>query len=386
MADGKKITFGGAFLNYIEDNVVDNRLKIYGQIGINIDTSIADTRINGSVLLCNTSGAVLLSRPGTDIVAYSDFKFNANTDKVKWLGTTADISSDASSNLIMNSANLTVAPSLTTLNGDLLFTGTDREIQWNGGSTLIYDTNDTLFMQNIAPTKKIKLYCDDKMDLVSNSGAIEVASSGDLTLRSFGTGIVKINTNTTATNALVAVGGDLTFRGSVFSPALQVLGGVFSQTANKTVANTVTPTSIIGTGIGSLTIPANIAAVGNCINLRLQGYMDTNNSTTITFEYLYGATSMHTQVVSLAAIPANSQWTMDVMFTVRTIGLTGTVVINGQFRYDDSGVLKGSPIVKTTTSTIDTTIANLVDVKATWGTAQPDNTITTQIGSLTTRY
>ena len=50
---------------------------------------------------------------------------------------------------------------------------------------------------------------------------------------------------------------------------------IYRQTADKTVANTTTETSIIGTGVGTLPLPANFLIPGRTLRLTFEGVYST---------------------------------------------------------------------------------------------------------------
>jgi len=68
-------------------------------------------------------------------------------------------------------------------------------------------------------------------------------------------------------------------------------------------------------------------------------------------------------------------WHLEVYVTCRSTGGSGTVVAAGVFENNEGTVFS---LVKTSTTTIDTTAANLLQVTGTWGTASASNTITCQ--------
>ncbi len=71
-----------------------------------------------------------------------------------------------------------------------------------------------------------------------------------------------------------------TFSARVAGATVYRGGILFSQTSNVTVANTTTETSLLGTGIGSATLPANFAVAGRAIRVRSYGYISNTATTT----------------------------------------------------------------------------------------------------------
>lgn len=155
----------------------------------------------------------------------------------------------------------------------------------------------------------------------------------------------------------------------------QMAGTRFVSTADATVANTTTETTIIGTGTGmSQTIAAGEMAIGRTITVRTMGYVSSTGSPTITFKMKHGTTVVATSpAITCTSLTSAG---VDVFFTItfRTIGASGTVTVTGY------AVVNGTttPIVTAGTTTVDTTASKLLDVTATWSAASASNTITGQ--------
>jgi hypothetical protein len=64
-------------------------------------------------------------------------------------------------------------------------------------------------------------------------------------------------------------------------------------TTVKTTANTTTATTIFGTGVGTLTLPANFAVAGRTVRIRAGGIYSTDGAgRTIAFTMKFGATRL----------------------------------------------------------------------------------------------
>lgn len=182
------------------------------------------------------------------------------------------------------------------------------------------------------------------------------------------------------------IGGDLVFRSAVFAGGLPALAGIFTATSDQQIVNTTTETTLIPTGVGFLTIPANIAVIGNTISISMSGYLDTAFTPNLTLRFKYGATTLQTQVLGLATIGPTSYWGLDCKFVIRSIGATGTVQFSGNFNYDDTGTQKSIGLVSASTSVIDTTSASAIDVTAQWSAANAGNDIVCQIATVSTLF
>lgn len=173
------------------------------------------------------------------------------------------------------------------------------------------------------------------------------------------------------------------------STARQVFSGVlFTQTADKTVTNTVTETSIIGTGVGSLatamTLPANFFVAGKAIRVRIGGIYSTPiGVASLIIKVKYGATTIATiTTTSLLSAASNLEFDGEVLITCRTTGATGTVVVHGDIEYSTgiTGTIAVDPLNNAgAATTIDTTASSLIDVTVQW-----DTNTTTRIATSTT--
>ena len=165
-----------------------------------------------------------------------------------------------------------------------------------------------------------------------------------------------------------------------------LVGTIFTQTADQTIADTTTETTLFGTGIGTLTLPANFWVVGKTIRIEIHGdFADTGNPTAEIQAY-YGATSLiDSGAITLSGLAGTEEWECEVVITCRSIGASGTVqtVIDWEYettvgssaieRLDVEGVLR----------TIDTTASGALDVTFQWGTAAAANTIHSHVAFVT---
>ena len=161
---------------------------------------------------------------------------------------------------------------------------------------------------------------------------------------------------------------------------MSVMGVLFTQTADQTIANTVTETTLFGTGVtvgGGLTLPANFFVAGKTLKLHIHGYHSSTGNPNVTIKIKLGSTVVAT-ATDVSGNGATDGFYFDGEIVCRTTGATGTVSAGGQ--YDEvhtSGLNMG--IVQTGTTTIDTTASQVIDVTLTWGTADAGNTVTSQI-------
>lgn len=148
---------------------------------------------------------------------------------------------------------------------------------------------------------------------------------------------------------------------------------IFTQTADVTVANTTSELTLLGSGIGSLTLPANFFYPGRSIRVKLWGYFTNAGNPTMTMSLKLGSTIIATTGVS--TMGPNVSTTLqenEILLTCRSSGATGKIMAQG--RCICGTVIMGW--VNTAEATIDTTQALTIDVTNTWGTASASNSIT----------
>ena len=153
------------------------------------------------------------------------------------------------------------------------------------------------------------------------------------------------------------------------------LFGLYAQTVQSaTVTNTTTETSIIGTGVGSLTVPADTFSVGDSYHGKVGGVISHQNGDEITIRIKTGATVLaSTGLISLTA-STTLGWELELDFTIATIGATGDICTNGNFAYNrNSGSLEG--YVFQDVQPINTTIANTLDITVEWNQAKTQDQI-----------
>ena len=151
--------------------------------------------------------------------------------------------------------------------------------------------------------------------------------------------------------------------------------GLYAQTVQSaTLTNTTTETSIVGTGVGSLTIAANGYVVGDSYHAKIGGIMSAQNNDTITIRIKKGSTVLATTGTLTLEAVTNMAWECEIDLTVAAIGATGSMCTNGNFAYNrDTGSLEG--FVFQDVETFDTTIANTLEITAEWGQAKTQDQI-----------
>ena len=168
--------------------------------------------------------------------------------------------------------------------------------------------------------------------------------------------------------------------------------GLFAQTVDSTpVTATAVETTIIGPGVGTLTVPANAFSIGDSFQCALDGIISCTSASTvhIRIKTLSGALLADTGIIDLAAA-TNKAWIMNLYFTIRTLGTATVASISsgGLFSYIRNGgtQFEGYNLSTVNITTFDTTVINTLVITAQWDDASANNSITSRNFTLTKVY
>lgn len=156
--------------------------------------------------------------------------------------------------------------------------------------------------------------------------------------------------------------------------------GLYAQTATGPSVTGVAELNIIGTGVGTLLVPANAFQVGDSFTAALDGVINCVSSATI---HIHVRTTSGILLADTGAIPlfaaTNKAWLLSLYFTVRTLGTPTIASISsgGIFSYIRNGGTQFEGFVLSTinNTTFDTTISNELLITAQFNTANAGNTI-----------
>ena len=165
--------------------------------------------------------------------------------------------------------------------------------------------------------------------------------------------------------------------------SLTTVAGVFSQIDTKINTGTVEQT-LITTGIGNLTVPANTFKAGDSYCLKLGGLKSNANNDTVEIMIKSGATILGTTGSIILPALSSSPYDVKAYFTIRTLGVLGTGLIHtkGFLSYTDAGTYRGATF--TGLNTIDTTVPNTLNVVSVQ--SATGNTITCEVLILSKIY
>jgi hypothetical protein len=275
----------------------------------------------------SASGHIFVDRKGVLIFAISRNTFNIGNGS----GAEVDFFPDSTHHLTLIPATLTVNRTLT-----------------------LPDATDTLAGQSPAN---------------GGTGQTSYAAKGDLLASSGPTALSKL-----------AVGADYKVLRADSSQATGLAYDnaairLFSQTNDVTVNTTNAETTILGTGVGSLTLPANLFVVGRTLKFTIRGTASRASGTQQYKIKLGGITIFDSAAQTVAN--AGHAVIIEGIITCRSVGATGTVIGQGTVKtFNAAAVAIDIELRDTGVVTIDTTGTLVFDATITWSTSSLSNTIT----------
>jgi len=155
--------------------------------------------------------------------------------------------------------------------------------------------------------------------------------------------------------------------------------GLFNQTGSSSPisGSTHISGSLIGGGVGSLSVPANNFVQGDAYQATFSGVVNAENNKTLEITVKTGDVVLaDTGIISMPGVTGDKRWRMDIDFSIREIGGTGTAEIATagtiMFRTDASGDVVTQIFSDVNNTTFDTTIDNTLTVEAEWGSGPTD--------------
>lgn len=151
--------------------------------------------------------------------------------------------------------------------------------------------------------------------------------------------------------------------------------GLYAQTVQSpTVTNTTTETSIVGTGVGGMMIPANGFSAGDSFHGKIGGVISHQNNDLLTINIKSNGQILATTGLMDLTASTSQGWEIELDFTIASIGATGTLCTNGNFAYNRlTGSLEG--YVFQDIVNFDTTVDNTLDITVQWGQAKTQDQI-----------
>jgi hypothetical protein len=221
-------------------------------------------------------------------------------------------------------------------------------------------------------------YFKNKKMSVTSSQAQNISSPNGNSLAVFVDGITGVLTLKDINGKIEPISNYITLTPS------NVNGGLFAQTSSSTPVNATTvETSLLGNGVGNLSVPANGFTVGDSFNADSSGIISAQNNVTITIRIKSGNVVL-SDSGALTLPNINTQvWNLQMDFTIRTIGTSGvaSIATKGLFNVlrKTSGQEIGFGFNSINNTTFDTTISNTLSITVQWSSNNVTNNIYSEI-------
>jgi hypothetical protein len=143
--------------------------------------------------------------------------------------------------------------------------------------------------------------------------------------------------------------------------------GLFNQTGSSTpISASISELSLIGGGVGNLTVPANSFRKGDAYHVILMGQGTFHNNDTLEVRMKAGNAALADTGVMTLSGAEDKFWKLEIFFTINNIGAAGVASITsgGTFIYSSDSADKYNGIVfnNVNSTTFDTTINNTLSV------------------------
>jgi hypothetical protein len=167
--------------------------------------------------------------------------------------------------------------------------------------------------------------------------------------------------------------------------------GLFAQTENSIpVTATINERSLVGVGVGTLSVPANTFKVGDSFVARINGHISCVGTAEIEIRIKSGSVLLADTGIIALDLTTNKHWGMEINFTIRTLGIAGvgSIASGGLFSYiKNAGFnFEGTNFSLVNNTDFDTTVLNQLEVTAQWNTADVKNIIYSELFILNKIY
>lgn len=155
---------------------------------------------------------------------------------------------------------------------------------------------------------------------------------------------------------------------------------LFTQKSDNTITgnNINTEFSIIGAGVGSLTLPKYLLSVGKKLRITGWGILSGVNGTATTLKIKLGTTEIISSTDNLPTALTDVKFDIEANITVREIGATGTVICGGTTTIHSAvgfGTSTTRNFFTASPIEIDTTAEQILSATYQFGTASTDNNL-----------
>lgn len=166
--------------------------------------------------------------------------------------------------------------------------------------------------------------------------------------------------------------------------------GLYSQIENSNSITGTTLGTLIGTGVGTLSVPENTFKVGDSFHLRMSGKITNANSQQVVIQLKSGSVVLASTGTLSLPTTTDKNWELTAEFTIKAIGTAGiaTLQTNGKFIYNknSSNAFEGIIFDYTENTNFNTTTLNTLNIVAQWLTSNTSNSINSHQLTLTKTY
>lgn len=185
-------------------------------------------------------------------------------------------------------------------------------------------------------------------------------------------------------------GFNAVFSGGV-APIPTINYGVYSQTENSTpITATTSEGSLIGLGVGTLSVAENQFQVGDTFRADLGGLLSAKNGDSLRILIISDGALLVDSGLQVLPSLTDAVWSMSLDFTIRQIGASGvaSVVTFANFLTikQSNGATEGFGFNNVNNTTFDTTIPNTLQITAGFSSASELNSIYSDIFILNKIY
>jgi len=177
----------------------------------------------------------------------------------------------------------------------------------------------------------------------------------------------------TAGEDIIAVNTQTGVKTLTLHPNYSAIGfgnyGIFAQTVQGPTINTAPEQSIVGTGVGSLSIPANGFTIGDSFHAKLGGKINATGGggrSEIIVKIRSNGTVLASTGIFDLDNATNQGWELELDFTILSIGASGSISTNGDFVYTKNNARDVYGYIFQDVQTIDTTVVSTLDVTVEW--------------------
>lgn len=165
------------------------------------------------------------------------------------------------------------------------------------------------------------------------------------------------------------------------------VGKIYTAVAIQTVTNTVTETTLFSSGssaVGTLILPANFLNTSRTIDIKMRGALTTPGvSNSIVLNLKLNSTNILTRTISLPLSLTSAYYEIDAMGTMYSSGVSAIIYAYYTIRIIDSSGAETRSFRLNTTTPIDTTIAQTIDMTVTWDSASATREIRNGFATVT---